>query len=401
MSIGLLLLLIALMIGGLLGALVIRDPGYVLLAYDEMAVETSLWFAVLLLIVIYFVIRALVFLALRLGRGPIRVRSWSRSRRGRAAQEQTVKGLLLLAEGDWSAARHRLEEAAPRVAAPLVNYLNAARAAHAMGDLAGRDELLRQAQESTPGARLAVGLTQAELQHAADQWGQCRSTLLQLQSFRPRHSQILRLLADCHLHLGDWSALQELMPALKKRKVFTADQLQDLEGQIWSGRLQADVDDIKALWKQMPKELRGQENLVSRYASLLSERDDATEAEEVVRAALNHRWDDELVRLYGRLQSENAKRQLAVAEGWLKKRPEDPDLLMTLGRISMMNQLWDKAREYFEASLRLQPTPEVQGELGRLCAALGDADRGSQHFQEALPALPSLPLPQGPAEAES
>jgi HemY protein len=366
-----------------------------------MAVETSLWFAVLLLIVIYFVIRALVFLALRLGRGPIRFRSWSRSRRDRTAQEQTVKGLLMLAEGDWSAARHRLEDAAPRVAAPLVNYLNAARAANSMGDLAGRDELLRKAQEDTPGARLAVGLTQAELQHAAGQWGQCRSTLLELQSFRPRHSQVLRLLADCHLHLSDWSALQELMPALKKRKVFAADELQDLESQIWNGRLRAETDDIKAVWKQMPKHLRRQESLVSRYASLLSERDDASEAEEVVRAALNHRWDGELVRLYGTLQSENVKRQLAVAEGWLKKRPEDPDLLMTLGRISMMNRLWDKAREYFEASLRLQPTPEVQGELGRLCAALGDVDRGSQHFQEALPALPSLPLPEGPAEAES
>ena len=157
MSIGLLLLLIALMFGGLLGALVIRDPGYVLLAYDEMAVETSLWFAVLLLIVIYFAIRALVFLALRLGRGPVRVRSWSQSRRSRAAQEQTVKGLLLLAEGDWSAARHRLEDAAPRVSTPLVNYLNAARAAHSMGDLAGRDELLRKAQEADP-AGLPAGV---------------------------------------------------------------------------------------------------------------------------------------------------------------------------------------------------------------------------------------------------
>lgn len=400
MSIGLLLLLIALMFGGLLGALVIRDPGYVLLAYDDMAVETSLWFAVLLLIVVYFVIRAMVFLAFRLGRGPIRVRSWSQSRRSRTAQEQTVKGLLLMAEGDWSAARNRLEDAAPRVSAPLVNYLNAARAANSLGDTAGRDELLSKAQESTPGARLAVGLTQAELQHSAGQWEQCLATLLPLRSLSPRHSQVLRLLADCNLHLEDWSALQELMPALKKRKVFNGDQLQILEDQIWSGRLRAEADDIKSVWKQMPKDLRRQASLVSRYALLLSERGDATEAEEVVRAALKHHWDDGLVRLYGTLQSENAQRQLAAAEGWLKKRPEDPDLLLTLGRIAMMNRLWEKAREYFEASLRLQPTAEIQGELGRLCAALGDVDRGSQHFQEALSTLPSLPLPDGPAQAE-
>jgi len=400
-SLGLLLFLIALMFGGLLGALVIRDPGYVLLAYDDMAVETSLWFAVLLLIVAYFAIRALVFLALRLGRGPVRVRSWSQSRRVRSAREQTVKGLVLMAEGDWSAARNRLEGAAPRVSAPLVNYLNAARAAHSLGDMAGRDELLRKARESTPGARLAVGLTQAELQHSAGQWDRCLATLLQVQSFSPQHSQVLRLLADCYLHLQDWSALLELMPALKKRKVFNADQLQDLEGQIWSSRLQPDVDDIKAVWKQMPKDLRSQETLVSRYALLLSERGDTTEAEEVVREALNHLWDDELVRLYGTLRSENAQRQLSVAEGWLKKQPEDPVLLLTLGRIAMMNRLWEKAREYFEASLRLRSTAEIHGELGRLCAALGDVDRGSQHLQEAVPTLPDLPLPDGPAQAEA
>jgi hypothetical protein len=41
----------------------------------------------------------------------------------------------------------------------------------------------------------------------------------------------------------------------------------------------------------------------------------------------------------------------------------------------------------------LRRTAEVQGELGRLCAALGDVDRGTEHLKEALPGLPALPLP--------
>jgi HemY protein len=384
------------MFGGLLGALVIRDPGYVLLAYDDMAVETSLWFAVLLLIVGYFLLRALVFVLLRLGRGPVRVRSWSQSRRVRAAQRQTLRGLRLMAEGDWEGARNRLVNAAPGVSAPLVNYLNAARAAQSMGDLSDRDELLEKAQASAPDARLAVRLTQAGLQHSAGQWEQCLATLLQLQTHSPGNSEVLRLMADCYLHLQDWPALLELLPSLKKRKVLLPERLQELECRAWSGRLQADVDDIQTVWKQMPKDLRRQEALVSRYASLLSEHGDGVEAEQIVRATLNHHWSDELVRIYGTLRSEDARQQLVAAEGWLKKHPDDPDLLLALGRIAMMNHRWDKAREYFEASLRLRGTAEVQGELGRLCAALGDLDRGSQHLREALPALPNLPLPDGP-----
>ena len=51
MRIGLLLVGVAILLGGLLGTLVGRDPGYVMLAYGGTAIETSLWFAVLLLLV--------------------------------------------------------------------------------------------------------------------------------------------------------------------------------------------------------------------------------------------------------------------------------------------------------------------------------------------------------------
>lgn len=405
MKLLILILAVALALGGLVGTLVIRDPGYVLVAYDQMAVETSLWFAVLVLVAAYVVIRFLVFLLARLGRGRISLRDWKQARRLRRAESQTVKGLLLMAEGDWQEARRRLESAADRVDVPLVNYLNAARAAHAMGDSSGRDALLSRAHESTPGARLAVGLTQAELQYDSGQWEQCLATLLQLRSAAPHHPQVLRLLADCYVHLEDWTALVELLPELRKRKALTADALAALERDAWRGRLASGAvtgnGDLKALWRQVPRSLQREPALVGRYVAALVDRDDASEAEQVLRSALNHRWEDSLVRLYGTVQSEDPGRQLVVAEGWLKERPSDSELLLALGRISLMNHLWAKAREYLEASLRLRRTPEVQGELGRLCAALGDADRGSEHLKEALAGLPALPLPEPASQAEA
>ena len=85
-----------------------------------------------------------------------------------------------------------------------------------------------------------------------------------------------------------------------------------------------------------------------------------------------------------------------AAEGWLKERPNDPRLLLTLGRISLMNEAWSKAREYFETSLRLARSREVYGELGRLCVALGESERGGEYLARATVDLPSLPLPVGP-----
>ena len=53
-------LVIALVVGGAVGTLMSRDPGYVLVSYADMSLETSLWFALLALIVGYFLLRFII-----------------------------------------------------------------------------------------------------------------------------------------------------------------------------------------------------------------------------------------------------------------------------------------------------------------------------------------------------
>ena len=394
MKVALLVLLVALVLGGLVGVLVVRDPGYVLVAYDQLAVETSLWFAVLLLGAGYFAIRLVVHLFLRLSQGRVSLTSWRQRRRSRAAREHTVKGLLLLAEGRYAEARKLLESAAPRAESPLINYLSAARAAQKLGDNAGRDALLRAAHESTAGSRFAVGLTQAELQQAEGQWEQSLATLLQLQRQSPRHPQVLRMLVSCYRELGDWQAVLELVPELGKQRVLDGKALLTLQLDAWHGRLASARDDLMTLWQRVPKELKRQPRLVAAFAAALGEAGRPGDAENLLRQGLQQGWDPELVQLYGTLVSDDPGRQLVVAEGWLKERPNDPDLLLALGRICLMNRHWARAREYLEASLRLRRSTEVQSELGRLCAALGEAERGGELMAQALQSLPSLPLPE-------
>lgn len=401
MKIGLFFVAVAVVLGGLVGTLVVRDPGYVLVAYDQMALETSLWFAVLLLIGVYFVVRLIVFAFVRFAAGRGNLGSWNRERKFKNARQQRVRGLLLMAEGDWPEARRLLVNSAPRVNSPLINYLNAARAAHEMGDADGRDELLRQAHESTPGARFAVALTQAQLQMSAHQWEQCLATLLQLKSEAPRHPQVLTMLANCYEELEDWQALIDLLPSMKKGKVLEADSLANLQQRAWSRRLLITDADLPDVWKQVPKELKRESTLVVSYARVLMAKGEVAEAEAVVRTALEQSWQTDLVQLYGEIVSSDVERQLVVAEGWLKGRPNDAALLLTLGRICLMNHLWAKAREYLEASLRLRRTPEVYGELGRLCSALGDAERGSEYLGQSLPMLPDLPMPDRRSQAIS
>ena len=102
------------------------------------------------------------------------------------------------------------------------------------------------------------------------------------------------------------------------------------------------------------------------------------------------------MQLYGQVRGRDPGKQLQAAEGWLKEHPNDPGLLLTLGRLCLINKLWGKAREYLEASLSFQRSAETCAELGRLLAQLGEVERSNQLFQEGLVLLdrrtPGLPV---------
>ncbi len=75
---------------------------------------------------------------------------------------------------------------------------------------------------------------------------------------------------------------------------------------------------------------------------------------------------------------------MSNAEGWLKSHSQNAELLLALGRISLRNELWGKARDYFEASLRMEHRAETCAELARLLTQLGDVEGGNRFFQQGL-----------------
>ena len=137
--------------------------------------------------------------------------------------------------------------------------------------------------------------------------------------------------------------------------------------------------------------------LLLAYARQLRALGAQEEAEEVLRKALKQGYDERLVRLYGQLRGRDPARQLQTAEALLKQHPQAPQLLLALGRLSLQNGLWGKAREYFEISLEFARSPEACAELARLLASQGEAEQSNRLLQELLvlqgQRLPELPQP--------
>src|SRR5690606_3817398 len=115
--------------------------------------------------------------------------------------------------------------------------------------------------------------------------------------------------------------------------------------------------------------------------------------------ALAAQWQEPLVRRYSlvSLQADDALaiKQLERAEAWHQERQRDARLLLALGRLSLRNQLWGKARDYFEHSMRVQPDTEDVAELARLLQNLREPEpnpafrsRQTTPLDKGLPAFP-------------
>lgn len=399
---------VAIVAATLLGIAVARHSGYVLIAYDSFRYESSLWATLALLLAVVLVVLMVRFvLGLVFTSGGV-VNPWSRRNRSRRTRLAIEQGQLDLAEGRWASAQRHLHRAAEAERQPLLYYLGAARAANELGRTEDSDNLLERALERQPQAELAIALTHAQLQ--VDR-GDTEAALVTLQAMHERHPhnvQVLRQLQRLYQQRGDWSAVIRLLPELRKDKVLSAAELGELERRAWGENLslaaRREQDDqtaqqsLERAWQQLTSAQRQEPQLVLAYAEQLRQLGAESDAEKVLRTALQREYESHLARLYGLVRGGDPARQLQTAEGWLKQHPDDPSLLLTLGRLSLQNRLWGKARDYFEDSLRRQRNPEACAELARLLAGLGDTDRSNQLFQEGLGLLDerllALPLPE-------
>ena len=403
-----LLLLLVVAATTLLGLAIAEHSGYVLIAWKSFRYESSLWVFLLLVTLAWLLVWCVRWLWRLLGVSGGLLNPWSRRNHGKRQQLAADKGLLDLAEGRWERAVRHLQRAAEGERQPLMHYLGAARAAQQLGDYEQSDGFLERALQRQPQAELAIALTHAELQQARGESAAALETLQVMRQRHPQHRQVLRQLQSLLLARADWSALLDLLPELRKGKVLSNEELATLERQVWQGRLlaagQAGLDQgeaalqpLTAAWQQLSSAQRSEPDLLLAYATQLQYLGAQEEAEEVVRKGLKQAYDSRLVQLYGMLRGRDPARQLQAAEALLKQHPQDALLLLCLGRLSLQNSLWGKAREYFEISLEFSRRAETCAELARLLAHLGELEKSNQLFQEGLSLLdqqlPNLPLP--------
>lgn len=376
-----LILVFALIVGGVIATLMARDPGYVLVVYDDLSFETSLWFALLALVIVLVFIRILFGVVGRVLRAGAGVRDWSDARRVRHAREQTVRGLVLLAEGDWNAARSALLNAVAKTETPFVNYIAAARAAHELGEAESRDRLLAHAQESAAGSTIGVRLAGAEMLADSGDFAAAEAILVKLHDEAPRHPMVLRRLFECRVQLCDVVGLAALEKEMRKNKILPETELAtSIRGAVVARLTAVKGEEVSGVWESVPKPFKNDVEIVAAAAAAFVRAGLTDVAEALLQQSLKSDWSSDLISAYGTLATADAAQQLQHAESFIKSHQDDAALFLALGRLAIRNDQLAKGREYLETSLKLVPTAAVYAELGRVCFAMNERERAAEYF---------------------
>ena len=360
----------------------LSDPGYVVINFRGYLIEMSVPVLVLLTVALFgsiWLVRKIIIAPRRIGEAAGRYRS------ARSGQKMT-RGMIEMAEGNFAKGERMLARAASTSDSPLFNYLQAARAAHLQETDERRDEWLRLAYQEVPEAANAVLLTQAEFQLDRNQHEQALATLRRLDENSKDHGHALALMGRLYFQLEDWPALQEILPRVKKHAKVKPETLAAWTIRIHREQLEhaADSDALLAAWKVVPKPQKSDTALLEAYYLGLMRTGMHQKAEKELISALKSNWRGPLVRLFGLVEGADTTKQLKRAEGWLTKHGEDPDLLFTAARLCLRNELWGKARSYFETVISLRPSPEVYQEYGALLNQLGEGEAAAEAYRDGL-----------------
>lgn len=401
-------ILLALGLGTYLSILLSDDPGYVLVTFGSYSLEATLATMILSLLMLYLLLYGL-FKVLHLA-NPLKLfrkETWYRLFFRKNPRLLTEKGMQLLLLGHWQEAYKHLVESAERTQVPAINYLAAAYAAFQRHDQLACNYCLSQAKQKSLVGITGIRTFQAMLDHRSGREEQSLALLLAIQQEQPGNPYVLVLLKDIYVRLEDWEKLATLVPELEKARVLLNEELLQLKEQITIHRLHrmssshARPDELATLWQGLSKTMQKREFVVEAYLRALLSVNQTAEAETLLLKFLKRQWSDRLVILLGYIEPDDTASLLLLLEGWIKDRPNNVPLMLTLGRLSLRNRLWGKGREYFEKGLRASENPqlsaELNAELARLLEHLGEHEKSLICYRHAIGLmgnkLPQLPMP--------
>lgn len=355
-----LLLFLILIAGVVVGPMIAGHQGYVLIQTDNYDIQTSVTGLVIILVLFFLAFLAVEWVLRRIFRTGARTRGWFLGRKRTRARKQTKAALLKLAEGDYLQVEKLLTRNADHAEQPVVNYLLAAEAAQQRGDEFRTKQYLERAAEIADTDQLPVDITRVRIQLARNEDHAARHGVDKLLEVAPRHPEVLRLAEQAFLRTHAYSALLDILPAMRKINLYPETRLLDLQQQAYIGLMNQAMADggsegLKSWWNNQSRKVRHETPLQVAMAEHLIECDDHDTAQKIILDGLKRQYDERLILLMPHLKAGNPEQVEKVLHQYIKQHGATPLLSSTLGQLLMKHGEWQQASDAFRAALELRP----------------------------------------------
>jgi HemY protein len=368
------------------------NPGNVVLFYPPHRIDLSLNFFVVLEVLLFLLLYALLRAFNATVSMPARVAAYRRRKRERDGNKGLRDALKALFEGRFGHAEKAAARAADLPENAGLAALIGARAAHRMREPARRDSWLAgtAGDNSLKTARL---MTVTELLVDDHRPEEALEAVAELNASGTRHIHALQWSMKAHQQAKNWPEVLRLVRSLDKHKALhpaLSARLRELAYDALLSDNSHDAESIQRVWATVPSADRIKPYIAAHAATALNARGLHDEARTTAEEALRAEWDDRVVRAYREAAAPAGTpallAQIEHCEQWIKQRPNDAELALTLGSLCLKQKLWGKAQRYLEQALsdasEARMVRESHLKLAQMHEALGQHDEAAAHFRQ-------------------
>lgn len=368
------------------------NPGNVVLFYPPHRIDLSLNFFVVLEVALfaflYFVIRA--FRATI--KMPGKVAAYRQRKRERDGNKGLREALKALFEGRFGHAEKAALRAAELPENAGVAALIGARAAHRMRQHSRRDSWFAKLADDNA-MKTARLMTMTELLVDDHQPEAALAAVRELNASGTRHIHALQWSLKAQQQAKNWPEVLRLVRSLDKHRALhpaLSSRLRELAYDDMLSDAAHDAESLQRVWATVPSVDRVKPYVASRAATALNARGLHDEARMVAEESLAADWDDRVIRAYRDAAAPAGTPALLVqiehCEGWMRERPTDAELALTLGSLCLKQKLWGKAQRHLEQALSDASDPRMVREshlkLAQLHEALQQPEEAANHYRQ-------------------
>jgi HemY protein len=368
------------------------NPGNVVLFYPPYRVDLSLNFFVVLAVALFAVMYLLVSALRATLAMPTKVAAYRQQKRERDGNKGLRDALKALFEGRFGHAEKAAARAAELPENAGLAALIGARAAHRMRQAGRRDSWLASVAHDN-GMKTARLMTATELLVDDHQPDEALAYVAELNASGTRHIHALQWSMKAQQQAKNWPEVLRLVRMLDKHKALhpaLSGRLRELAYDALLLDNSHDAESVLKVWSTVPTSDRVKPYIAARAVTALNARGLHDEARLAAEEALGADWDDRVVRAYrdcaGQTGSASLLAQIEHCEQWMRDRPTDAELALTLGSLCLKQKLWGKAQRFLEQALsdatEARMVREAHLKLAQMHEALGQEAEAAAHFRQ-------------------